>query len=577
MATDETETTMSKTHLWEAAANSLAESRDLWPQDVPRTLQDPIAGGTLVDYLQRWARERPDAIALHFYGRDFTFSELERASASFAGWLRAHDVKPGDRVGVYLPNCPQFMIAFFGILRAGAVHVPINPMFRTQELAYEIRDAGVTVLVALPEFAPQIDEVRGELGVDLTVGYTQLADMLKSPAVPPAPFEAVDPALPSDWHDILAHPPAPPVDSDPDALAALNYTGGTTGMPKGCEHTQGHMVYTALAALAGQGRAPGEGDNTSLGFLPMFWIAGENLSLLLPIVDGSTVVLMTRWNARAALELIRTQQVTQMVAPTESYIELMGLPEFTADAVSSLRTSDALSFVHKLDIELRNQWRTATGVTLCGSSFGMTESHTSDTFTRGVGENDQDLKSEPVYCGYPVPGTSIVVVDESLDPVPVRETGQIIVHSPSLLTGYYNKPDATRSTLVDGWLLTGDTGRFDEHGALTYLARTKEMIKVNGMSVFPSEVETFLRAHPSIERVAVAPRDDANTGQKPVAFIELGPESTSTADDIQAWAKEQMAGYKVPEVVLVDEMPMTATGKIRKAVLIDNLVSARTS
>lgn len=568
---------MSKTHLWEAAATALAELRDLWPQDVPRSLREPIPGGTLVDYLQKWAHERPESIALHFYGRDFTFSELERASASFAGWLRAHDVQPGDRVGVYLPNCPQFMIAFLGILRAGAVHVPINPMFRTQELAYEIRDAGVTALVALPECAHQIDEVREELEVDLTVGYTQLADMLDSPAAPPAPFEAVDPELPSDWHDILSHPPAPTVDSDPDALAALNYTGGTTGMPKGCEHTQGHMVYTALAALAGQGRAPGESDNTSLGFLPMFWIAGENLSLLLPIVDGSTVVLMTRWNARAALELIRRQQVTQMIAPTESYMELMGLPEFSADAVSSLRTSDALSFVHKLDIELRNQWRSATGVTLCGSSFGMTESHTSDTFTRGLDENDQDLKSEPVYCGYPVPGTSIVVVDENFDPVPVGDTGQILVHSPSVLTGYYNKPDATRSTLIDGWLLTGDTGRFDEHGALTYLARTKEMIKVNGMSVFPSEVESFLRAHPSIERVAVAPREDANTGQKPVAFVELRPESDSTAEDIEAWAKEQMAGYKVPEVVLVNEMPMTATGKIRKAVLVDNLLSARAS
>lgn len=577
MAADETETTMSKTHLWEAAATALAESRDLWPQDVPRSLREPIPGGTLVDYLQKWAHERPESIALHFYGRDFTFSELERASASFAGWLRAHDVQPGDRVGVYLPNCPQFTIAFFGILRAGAVHVPINPMFRTQELSYEIRDAGVTALVALPDFAQQIDDVRAELEIDLTVGYTQLADTLVGPAVPPAPFEAADPALPSDWEDILAHPPAPAVEGDPNALAALNYTGGTTGMPKGCEHTQGHMVYTALAALAGQGRTPGEGSSTLLGFLPMFWIAGENLSLLLPIVDGSKVVLMTRWNARAALELIRTQHVTQMVAPTESYIELMELPEFSAAHFSSLRTSDALSFVHKLDIELRNQWRTATGATLRGSSFGMTESHTSDTFTRGLDENDQDLRSEPVYCGYPVPGTSIVVVDENLDPVAVGETGQILVNSPSLLTGYYNKPEATRSTLVDGWLLTGDTGRFDHHGALTYLARTKEMIKVNGMSVFPSEVEAFLRAHPSIERVAVAPRDDASTGQKPVAFIELRPESDSTAAEIEAWAKQQMAGYKVPEVVLVNEMPMTATGKIRKAVLVDTLVSARAS
>lgn len=562
---------MSKTHTWEAAATELSGLRDLWPAEVPRALDEPIPGGSLIDYLQRWADERPGTVAIHFYGRDITFADLDRSSAAFAGWLHAHGVQPGDRVGVYLPNCPQFTIAFLGILRAGAVHVPINPMFRTQELAYEVRDAGVTALLALPDFASQIDDVRRELGVDLTVGYTQLADMLEAPATPPAPFGPVDPALPTDWAGILAHSPAPAVDIDPDALAALNYTGGTTGMPKGCEHTQGHMVYTALAALAGQGRTPGEGSNSSLGFLPMFWIAGENLSLLLPIVDGSTVVIMTRWNARAALHLIESQRVTYMVGPAENYMELMELPEFSSTAVASLHTCNAVSFVRKLDIELRGEWLDATGVTLREASFGMTESHTSDTYTLGLSENDQDLRADPVYCGYPVPGTSIIVVDGNLDPVPVGDTGQILLHSPSLLTGYYNKPDATRDTLVDGWLLTGDTGRFDEHGALTYLSRTKEMIKVNGMSVFPSEVESFLRVHPAIERVAVAPREDADTGQRPVAFIELRSGATATRDDIRSWAAQQMAGYKVPEVVLVDGMPMTATGKIRKVALIDAL------
>ena len=565
---------MSKTHTWEAAAAELAGLRDLWPAEVPRTLEEPIPGGNLIDYLQKWASERPETVAIHFYGRDITFAELDRNSAAFAGWLHSQGVDRGDRVGVYLSNCPQFMIAFLGILRAGAVHVPVNPMFRTQELLHEVSDAGITALLALPEFAPQIEEVRSELGIDLVVGYTQLADMLEGPATPPAPFGPVDADLPTDWAKILAHPPAAVVDIDADSLAALNYTGGTTGMPKGCEHTQGHMVYTALAALAGQGRTPGVGDNASLGFLPMFWIAGENLSLLLPIVDGSTVVIMNRWNARAALDLITSQKVTFMVGPAENYMELMELPEFTPAAVASLHTCNAVSFVRKLDVELRAQWREATGVTLREASYGMTESHTSDTFTFGLGFDDQDLRADPVYCGYPVPGTSIIVVDANLDPVPVGQTGQILVYSPSLLTSYYNKPDATRDTLVDGWLLTGDTGRFDEHGALTYLARTKEMIKVNGMSVFPSEVESFLRTHPAIERVAVAPREDADTGQKPVAFIELRAEASATADDIRTWAAQQMAGYKVPEVVLVDGMPMTATGKIRKVALVDALHEA---
>ncbi|MGO1676794.1 MAG: AMP-binding protein [Brevibacterium aurantiacum] len=562
---------MSMARDWEVAAAELDGLRDLWPPEVPRTLSEPIPGGSLIDYLRKWADERPDTTAIHFYGRDITYAELDRSSAAFAGWLASQGVEPGDRVGVYLPNCPQFTIAFLGILRINAVHVPINPMFKTQELAYEVRDAGVSALLALPDFAPQIDEVRADLGTDLTVAYTQLGDMLESEAVPPAPFGPVDSQLPSDWAEILGHSPAEPIDVDPDALAALNYTGGTTGMPKGCEHTQAHMVYTGLSALAGQGRTPGIGRESALGFLPMFWIAGENLSLLVPIVDGSTVVMMTRWNAKAALELIESQRVTFMVGPADNYVEIMELPDFSAARAASLTTCNAVSFVRKLDPELRAQWRDATGVSLREASYGMTETHTSDTFVLGLGIDDQDLLAEPVYCGYPVPGTSIVVVDADLRPVPVGTPGQILVHSPSLLTAYFNKPDATRDTLVDGWLLTGDTGRFDEHGALTYLARTKEMIKVNGMSVFPSEVESFMRAHEAIERVAVAPRDDADSGQKPVAFIELRDDADVSVEDIREWAGRQMAGYKVPEVVLVGSMPMTATGKIRKVELIKGL------
>ena len=567
---------MSTPHAWEAAAAQLAGLRDLWPADVPRTLDEPIPDGSVIDYLRKWSTERPDAVAIHFYGRDITFAELDRASAAYAGWLRANGVEPGDRAGVFLPNCPQFAIAFLGILRAGAVYVPINPMFRARELAHELSDAGVRVLLALPEFAPLIAEVGAELGVDLTVGYTQLADTLEGPAVPPAPFEPVDPDQPSDWADIMAHAPAPEVAVDLDALAALNYTGGTTGLPKGCEHTQRHMVYTALTALLGQGSTPGEGRRCTLGFLPMFWIAGQNLALLCPLVDGSEVVILTRWNASAALELIESWRVTFMSSPVENYVELLEHPNFSSRAVESLTTCTSLSFVRKLDIPMRERWREATGVTLRTGPFGMTESHTSDTFTFGLDRDDQDLKAEPVYCGYPVPGTSIVIVDDELEPVPQGETGQILLHSPSVLTGYYGNPEATAKTVVDGWLLTGDTGRFDEHGALTYLARTKEMIKVKGMSVFPSEVEALLRTHPAIERVAVASREDAEAGQKPVAFIELREDAgaDATADGIRAWAKEQMATYKVPEVVLVDSMPMTATGKIRKTVLVESLGAA---
>lgn len=556
---------------WEAAAAELEGMRDLWPDSVPREVHDEHPTFGLNDYLQKWSRERPETTAIHFYGLDVTYRHLEDAVASFAGWLVSEGVTAGDRVGVYLSNSPQFTIAFLGILRIGAVHVPINPMFKTRELLYEVDDAGVSLLLAQSDLQDVVQLAATQGCMPSKVFYTHLADMLETTPDYRMPFEPASPDRASDWAAIMGHEGVNPITCDRDALAALNYTGGTTGLPKGCEHTQGHMIYTALSSIMGMGRTPGAEGDVVLGFLPMFWIAGEDICMINPLVDGATVVLMNRWNPQQAAALIQEQGVVSMLAPADSYVELLETPEFLAADTSTLRNCTGASFVRKVDIPLRKQWRAATGGELREAAFGMTETHTLDTFTFGLSTNDQDLLSEPTYCGYPVPGTSIVVVDSDLKPCPVGEAGQILIKSPSVLTRYYNRPDATAESLVDGWLFTGDTGRFDEHGALSYLARTKEMIKVNGMSVFPAELETLFREHDSVQTVAVAPRDDDVTGQVPVAYILLSANTTTTADELVAWAKERIAGFKVPEVVLVEDMPMTATGKIRKVELVKGL------
>ncbi|MCQ9368989.1 AMP-binding protein [Brevibacterium sp. 91QC2O2] len=562
---------------WSKAAAELEALRTLRPASVPGEIPRADYERPLNEFLIRWAEERPHTTAIHFYGRDIDYAELEELVAAAAGWLRGQGVAAGDRVGVFMSNCPQFIIALLAILRLGAVHLPINPMFQARELAHELRDATPRVVIAQAEFQPLIERVLAdpEAGVDadLTVAYTQLADTLTGPAVPAAPFAAASGDLPSDWADIVSHSPAAPAEVDPTALAVLNYTGGTTGLPKGCEHTQAHMVYSGLKSHAGRGHVPGTDAEPEviLGFQPIFWIAGEDFAILSPLVDGSTLVLMSRWHPGVALELIAAQRVSTLSGLGDSYWELLEEPGCTAQTLESLRDCTAISFVRKLDRDLRTAWREVSGTTLREASYGMTETHTADTSTLGLQDGDMDLAKEPVYCGFPVPGTRIVVVDADLNPVPVGESGQIIVSSPSVMTGYYRRPEATRDSLVDGWLLTGDTGRFDEHGALTYLARTKEMIKVNGMSVFPAEVETLLKAHPAIETVAVAPRADERKGQVPVAFTILTAGSAATAEELHTWALEQMARYKVPEFVFVEAMPMTATGKIRKVELLESL------
>ncbi|MGY0503033.1 AMP-binding protein [Nocardia sp. FBN12] len=547
-----------------ALAEIQARQTAAWPAQVPRAVAYPIESMAVVDYLRHWAALRPDATAIAYYGRDVSYAEYDELSDRFAGWLLANGAEKGDRVGVYLSNCPQFLVAMLGILKIGAVHVPINPLFRAHELRHELTDAGVTILLAQDNLAPLVDEVRADTPLRL-LAYTALSDMFAAAPAVAAPFETT--TADTDWHRIIESPRAPAQPADPDALAALNYTGGTTGMPKGCEHTQRHMVYTAATATVANGFPVGERAIVALNFLPVFWIAGEDFGILLPLVNGGTAVLMNRWDAGTALSLLDRYRVTSMVAMIDNYVEMLDHPAFDPAGLIALENTTGISFVVKLNAEIRARWRAATGLTLRETSYGMTETHTADTFTLGLQDDDYDLRSEPVFCGLPVPGTDILIVDDDGVPVPIGTEGQIIVRSPSILTRYYGNPEATAATVRAGWLQTGDVGKLNEFGALHYLARNKEMIKVNGMSVFPSEVESLLMLHPQIQTVGVVPKPDPQRGQVPLAFVQLIPESSVAPAELRSWAKQNMAGYKVPEIQILDELPMTATGKIRKGEL----------
>jgi len=517
----------------------------VWPADVPREVRYPLGEVTVTAHLRHWARERGDRPAVVLGDRTLTYAQLDEQSDRLAAYLVEDGVRRGDRVAVFMGNSLEFVLAFHAVLKAGAVHVPVNPMFRGEEVRYELEDTGARVAVvasALREVfeSGRTDAVRTVLDEEAIAGIVARDDL---------------------------HGPTD--DGDLDALAALNYTGGTTGLPKGCEHTQRHMLYTAASALTAMSTPP---DDVSLVFLPIFWIAGEDAALLLPLVNGSTCVLMPRWDVADALDLIEQHRVTTLVAPVDAWIPLLDRAEAEGRDLSSLRTPLAVSFVTKLDAALRERFIKVTGSpgVLREAAFGMTETHTMDTFTGGLA--DRDLAARPIFCGLPVPGTDIVVVDRKTgDLLPVGEEGEIAVRSPSLLTAYWDRPDATADVLQDGWLLTGDSGQLDESGCLSYLGRRKEMLKVNGMSVFPTEVEFLLGRHPRIAGAGVLGAPDPSTGERAVAFVMLTPGATDTAEDVAAWCRENMAPYKVPEVRLVDSLPLTATGKVVKRELADRL------
>jgi long-chain acyl-CoA synthetase len=546
--------------------------RRVWPAGVPDEVSYPLGEVSIPDHLRAWARRRPDRVALVFYGREFGYAELDDLADRFAGWLAGAGVRPGDRVGVFLPNCPQFVVAMLGILRAGAVHVPVNPLFREHELRHELADAGVEVLVTLDSLAGLVETVRPDTAVRevLVTAFADVLPELPTLPLPAALREAPDPALPpSGWHRALGSGPAPPRAADLDALAALNYTGGTTGMPKGCEHTQRHMLYTAVTAAAA--RPLRDDPGVYLTYVPIFWIAGEDLGILVPIVTGATCVLLARWDPAAVLAAIPRYRVTDMIGTVDNYVELMEHPDFAAHDLSTLTEPRTMSFVRKLTVDLRRRWQAAVGEhsVLREGAYGMTETHTADTVTYGFTAADRDLTGEPVFCGAPVPGTDIAVVDPVTGaPLPLGERGEIIVRSPSLLTGYWRNPEATGAVLRDGWLHTGDVGLLDEDGCLHYLGRNKEMIKVSGMSVFPSEVEALLARHPDVAGAAVVPMPDPGRGQVPLAFVQPLPGAELDEAGLTAWARENMAGYKVPRFRIVTTLPMTTTGKIKKGDLL---------
>ncbi|MFJ6748552.1 AMP-binding protein [Streptomyces sp. NPDC091266] len=529
----------------------------------PGTPPDRIGPATVPGLVHHWARTAPDRTALVFADgprRDeiYSYRALDDASDRLAGYLASRGVGAGDRVGVHLPNCPEFLLAMLAVLRLGAVHVPVNPMFKPEELRHELTDAGAVLVVTADDLAPALDAARTG---------TAVRDVLVTGS--------------ADWTAALAHPPLGRIADDPDALAALNYTGGTTGMPKGCEHTQRHMVYTATAIEAG--RPPGLRDDgiVSLCYLPVFWIAGENLGILAPLVSGGTGVLLPRWDPGTVLAVLERHHVSTMAGTVENYLELLDHPDLPRRDLSALTAPLTVSFIRKLTPGIRARWHTAVGAhsTLREASYGMTETHTSDTNTLGFQDDDHDLTTTPVFCGLPVPGTDILIADFGTgEPLPLGDRGEIIVRSPSVMTRYWNAQQATERALrhapgegdgapEDRWLHTGDIGSLDGDGALHYHGRDKDMIKVSGMSVFPTEVETLLGRHPDVLAAAVVAVDDTRRGQLPYAYVRTAPGSQLTADGLRDWASGSMASYKLPLVELVDTLPMTATGKIRKTEL----------
>jgi long-chain acyl-CoA synthetase len=514
--------------------------------------------------LKRQARRVPRKPALIFYGREVTFAELDEASDRFAGWLRARGIRPGDRVAIFLENCPQFAIAYYGALRAGAVNVCLNPMHKAIELRHEFEDSGARVLVTSDQGWEVVKPIRAETPLE-AVAVTAYRDFVPAAPTLPVPPSFLEPAADragvEDFATLLAKS-APLAAAEPRALddtALLQYTSGTTGVPKGAEITHGNIV--ANCELQRLFIAVSETD-VPLGVLPWFHITGMECQMNMMAYTGATLVALGRFDLATCLEAIQRYRCTLTTLIATINVAIVNWPKTRDYDLSSLRA--CFSGGAPVPAEIARRWEALTGYQLI-EGYGLSET-TAPTHV--------NPPHRPKYgtVGVPLPLTDakIVSLEDGVTELPTGESGEIVVRGPMVMKGYWRRPEATAEAIRDGWFHTGDIGRVDEEGYFTIEERKKDMIKASGFSVFPAEVEAIMYRHLAIAEVGVVGVPDPYRGEDVMGFVVLKPDArgTVTEGDLVEWCRAEMSVYKAPRTIrFVDALPRTASGKILKRAL----------
>lgn len=533
-----------------------------WPQDLPTKISFDQGEIPLHDYLRFQAKKMPDKPAIIFYGRDINYGELDLASDRFAAYLLSKGIVKGDRVGVFLLNCPQYAIAHFGIQKIGAIVCPCSPLFKALELEYELNDAGIEILVALDLFMPVVKKVLAKTSLRQVV-TTNLNDYLpEKPSLPLIDHMKVQKQLIPETDDFMEivttgeiSLPKVAIDMKND-IGLLQYTGGTTGLPKGCMLSF-HAALFKTASTAGI--AAMTQDSVCLVTMPIFHIAGMLAGMNSCIYAGATQVLLTLFDVKTAAQAISEYQADFWYSAVPMNVGIMADPACKGYDLSSLKLCLTSSFGIQLTREIAEQWgKVSNGGLLVEGAYGLSETHTADTFVPR-----HHIKYDT--CGIPGPDADFKILDleGSGREMAQGEAGEIVLKNPGVFKGYWNKPDETAHTLIDGWVHTGDIGKFDPDGYLYLLGRVKEMIKVSGFSVYPEEVEFLLNTHDEVAQSAVIGVEDPIKGEVVKAYIIRAKGSDLDERGLITWAKGHMSAYKCPKYVEFREtLPTLATGKL---------------
>ena len=550
-----------------------------WPEGVPQQIEVP--NESLWAGLQARADQTPHEVGLDFLGRSTTWQQLHQSAEHLAGGLQALGVRKGDRVILFMQNCPQFIVAFHAVIRLGVVVVPVNPMNKADELGHYILDASARVAIASSDIAPELARASQTAHTADTLQHLivfDLADALPEdhasqalhwPALwqhwlpvrhglPQAQGLQVQGLQVHAWQAVLDRQLQPAaVVVHGDDLALLPYTSGTTGAAKGCRHTHATLLHNVLAAAPWLDMRAGD---ATLIVVPMFHITGLVMGMLASVRHGCRLVLLPRWDRQQAAQAIQKHRVTHWPNIPTMVIDLLGDPGLASFDLSSLRYigggGAAMPDAVAADLQAKFGLPYIEG-------YGLTET--------AAPTHTNPRQAPRRHClGIPYVGTEALVIDhESLQPLPAGEVGEIVVRGPQVFKGYWNQPEATAQAFIDigghTYFRTGDLGRVDTDGFFYLADRLKRMINASGFKVWPAEVEALLHRHPAVQEACVIALRDPYRGESVKAVIVLRQSHVGQVQegDIIAWAKEHMAAYKYPRTVeLAEALPRNASGKV---------------
>lgn len=543
--------------------------RKSWPECIPNEIKYRLGEKPLHEYLIINASEIPNEVSYIFYGNEITWKQLCNSSLKFASFLETKGITKGDRVAIYMQNCPQYLIGHYAIQMIGAIVVPLNPMYKAAELQYSIEEVKIKAIIASQELFGELENIVGKTETLEFVITTNYRDFLSEQVTLPIPNELnlKKQKIRSTYDMLEAIHLSKPLAKTAEIniwedVSLMVFTSGTTGRPKAAMLTYGNALFKTAATV---NTYQIDRRDRTLATAPLCHIAGMVMGVNIPVYSITTCVLLTRFDIEAAIQAIEKYKINKLYTIALMNAAILFYPGIENRDLTSLELNFATSFGMNVDEKLANAWSKLTdGCLLFEASYGLSETHTCDTFM-------PINKIKYGSCGIATYDTEIKIVNpETGEELLAGNQGEIIIKNPGVFKGYLNRPEATAETLHDGWVHTGDIGKLDEDGYLFFLGRVKEMIKSSGYSVFPEDVEALISLHEAVLQVAVIGVPDEIRGESVKAFIVLKPEYKGKMKEVEIieWAKNHMAAYKYPRFVqFIDQLPATPSGKVLRRLL----------